>query len=285
MTTEPTAWEKLRLQAHYRFSKLPFSKYMWARHMFDSESQRELLYGLMLWTELGGLALVVGSSGVGKSITLRRFVQELDESRHHVYALTYLPTTVYGFLRSLSRALGLPIRSHSADLFAAAQAHLVTHEQERGARPILLIDDGEGLTPEVFDVLRRLTCHDLDGDDRFSLVLSGTEELLRTLRHPGLDTLRSRVVFAQSLRPFGLEDTRNYMRFHLERADADRKLFSDGAIKRIFQVSAGRPRNINQLATQALIQGVVRGRELIDSKLLDAVITEHPLYHHIQEGD
>ena len=38
------------------------------------------------------------------------------------------------------------------------------------------------------------------------------------------------------------------------------------------------PRSINQLTVQALIYGVVHGLDSIDTKTVDATITEHPLY-------
>lgn len=69
----PTQRQKRKLRAHFGFSKLPFNKAMWAKQMFDSESQRELSHGLEMWTEIAGFGLVTGHSGVGKSISLRRF--------------------------------------------------------------------------------------------------------------------------------------------------------------------------------------------------------------------
>ena len=48
-----------------------------------------------------------------------------------------------------------------------------------------------------------------------------------------LEPLRSRFAFAQSLRPFGLEDTRNYIRFHIQRAEGPKDLFSDEAVKTV----------------------------------------------------
>ena len=183
---------KLRLKAHFGFTKTPFHKRMKARDMFDSRGQRELYQSLLIWSGLFGLALVIGSSGVGKSITLRRFVADLDDARHHVVRFTYLPTTVNGFLRSFSRSLGLPMRLHSTDLFDAAQQHLLSYENEHGPHPVILIDNAEGISVRVLDAIRRLTTHELDAQDRFSVLLSGTEELLDTLRHPALDSLRRR---------------------------------------------------------------------------------------------
>jgi general secretion pathway protein A len=195
----------------------------------------------------------------------------------------YVPCTVTGFLRSLNRKLGLPMRLHSVDLFDAAQDYLASFESEHGAHPIIVLDDAEGLRVEVVDTIRRLTCYELDSEDRFSVLISGTDDLLDVLRHPDLEPLRTRISFAQNLRPFGLEDTTNYIRFHLNRADLNPKLFADTAIKRLFQASQGRPRNINQLAIQTLIQTAVLGRDNVDAPLMSSVIAAHPLYQSLGE--
>ncbi len=275
---DPTTRQRRKLRSHFGFSKIPFCKAMWAAHMFDSQSQREMLDGLVMWSDVLGTALVIGDSGVGKSITLRRFVHELDAARFHIVDFDYLPTTPTGFLRSLCRKLGLPMRLHSADLFDAVRTHMQSYQQEHGPHPVLLIDNGEGLSPAILDLLRRLTCYDLDAEDRFSLLVTGTEELLVALRETALAPLRTRIGYTHVLRPFSLEDTRNYIQFHLSRAEVDPKLFTDEAIKRVFQASHGRPRSINQLAQQALIQTAVLGREAIDGDFMVHMIAAHPLY-------
>lgn len=275
---DPGIAEKKRLRAYFGLTKIPFSKYMWASQMYDSASQRELRYGLEMWIEVKGLALVTGPTGVGKSITLRRFTKDLDESRYTVFDIAALPSTVHGFLRLFARRLGLAMRQHTADLFDAVQKQLTSHEQDRGTHPVVIIDDAEGLTPQIADVLRRLTIYDLDSEDKFSLLVSGIEDLLDVLHLHILEPMRSRFSFAQTLRPFGLEDTQNYIRFHLERADGDKNLFSDDAVKKIFQASKGKPRTINQLAIQALISAAVQGRDNIDGTFLKNLLAAHPLF-------
>ena len=280
----PSPGDKQRLRAHFGFTHTPFSKYAWAKQMFDSVSQRELLHGLLMWTEIGGISLLTGPTGVGKSITLRRFVGELDDTRFRVIHFTQLPTTTTGFLRSLNRQLGLPMRLHTADLFDQAHKHLATHEQERGTHPLLIIDDAEGIRTGVADMLRRLTSYELNGEGRFSILLAGTEDLLSVLLQPELAPLCSRIFYAHPLRPFGLEDTRNYIRYHLERADVDPKTLTDDAVRRVFQSSHGTPRLINQLCLQALIQAAVLGRVAIDGDFMAKVIKGHPLFQNGRGG-
>ena len=269
--------QKRRLQAHFAFTKLPFRKNMHAADMFDSRSQRELLQALLMWLEIRGIALVTGPSGVGKSTTLRRFTQSLDEARYHVVLLRSLPTTTLGFLRSINRALGLPMRLHAADLFDQAHAFL-TSQGEDGPHPLLVLDDAEGVCPAFFDLLRRLTAYALDAEDRFSVLVTGTDALLRTLRDPSLEPFVTRIGFASTLKPFTLEDTRNYIAFHLQRAGARDRLFSDDAVRRVFQASQGAPRRINQVALHVLVQAAVSGQDTINGDFVASQLAAHPLY-------
>jgi type II secretory pathway predicted ATPase ExeA len=277
-TTQPTTQQRRRLRAHFGFARMPFHKAMRAAQMYDSQSQRELVAGLEMWTEVGGLALLTGPTGVGKSISLRRFLHGLDERRFHVVQFSYLPGTVTGFLRSLSRALGLRMRLHGADLFDAACEHLAGFEQAQGPHPLIVIDNAEGLSVPVLDVLRRLTAHDLDAEQHFSLLLAGTDDFARTLQLSALDSLRSRFAYAHVLRAFTLEDSRNYLRFHLERAEVDPAVISDEACRKLFQASQGRPRQLNQLVLNALITAAANGRDTIDGRFMQQTITAHPLF-------
>jgi type II secretory pathway predicted ATPase ExeA len=269
--------QKRRLLAHFGLTRLPFRKNVHAAEMFQSRAQQTLLHGLTLFLDVRGLALVTGPSGVGKSITLRRFLQSLDEARVRPVHIPIVPTTPIGFLRALNRALGLPMRAHAADLFAQAQQHLVA---DQGPHLLLVLDDAEGCKPEWLDLLRRLTAYALDGEDRFSVLISGTEELLPTLRAPGLEPLRSRVAFAHALRPFQVDDTHAYVAWHLERTDAPKNLFSDEAVRILFQASGGRARRVNQLALQGLIAAAVHGRDRIDARFLTDTLADHPLFEN-----
>lgn len=269
--------EKRRLQAHFAFSGMPFRKNVPAHKMFDSRAQRDLVHALALWADLRGLALVTGPTGVGKSISLRKFASQLDEQRVRVLRFNQVPSTPNGLLRSLSRLLGLPMRRHVADLFDQARDHLCSASTS-GPHVMIVLDDAEGLRADSLDVIRRLTTADLDNDDRFSVLVAGTDDLLQTLAQPELASLRSRFGYAIQLRPFSLEDTLNYLRFHLKESGAKPTLISDEAARAVFHASQGVPRNINQLVLQALIQAAVEGRDEIDGRFMNAQIAAHPLY-------
>ena len=275
--TVPKA-QQHRLRTHFGMTALPFRKNVAARHMFDSSSQRELRHALPMWLDLRGLALVTGPSGVGKSITVRRFLAELPANHFAVHRFGQIPTTPTGFLRALCRRLGLPMRRYGADMFDDVQALLKRAHDEHAAHTVLVLDDAEGMKTATLDLVRRLTAADLDADEHLSVLLVATDALLHTLRDPALEPLRTRLAYVHALRGFGLEDTRNYVRFHLDHAGIRADVLSDGAVRHLFQASGGVPRLVNQLALQAMIQAVVIGRDLVDDDLMKRVLMAHPLY-------
>ncbi len=49
-------------------------------------------------------------------------------------------------------------------------------------------------------------------------------------------------------------------------------------MRRVFHATQGKPRFINQLCLQALVQAVVQGLERIDGTFMASQIAAHPLY-------
>ena len=164
------------------------------------------------------------------------------------------------------------------DMFDAIRESLGGWRDRHGTHPLLVFDDAEGMTVAALDLVRRLTATDLDAEDHFSLLIAGTDDLLRTLRDPLLEPLRTRFAYTELLRPFSIEDTRNYVRFHLAHAGARDDIISESAVTLIFHTSQGIPRIINQLSLQALIHAAVRGLDTIDATLMKRVLAAHPLY-------
>lgn len=270
--------QRIHLTSYFGFSKIPFTKYMWATKMFDASAQRDLIDGLHLWLETRGIAVLYGPPGVGKSITLRRFKEELDDRRFDLFYLFNLRVTPTGFLRSLCRLLALPVLYHQADLFDTISAFLGQYEERNRKHPIIIFDDGDGLSDRLLELLRLLANFSMDSEDRFSFILSGTQRLATRLKEPQNEALKQRIVFSHNLRGFTIDDARSYVQFHLERAEGPKELFTDNAIQMIFHLARGLPRVINQIALQALIHAAIRRVDTIDENFLKHHVLNNSLF-------
>jgi type II secretory pathway predicted ATPase ExeA len=270
--------QRVRLQSYFGFAKMPFTKYMWATKMFEASCQQELLQGLHFWLETKGIALLYGPAGVGKSISLRRFKTDIDERRFDTFYLFNLRITPLGFMRSLSRLLALPVLYHQADLFDALSAFLGQYEERTHKHPIIIFDDGDGLSDHLLELLRLLANFAMDSEDRFSFVLSGSSKLAARIRTPQNETLKQRIGFSHNLRGFTLDDARAYFAFHLQRAEGPKELFADNAVQIIFNLAKGLPRVINQIALQALIRAAICRVQSIDETFLKHHVLTNSLF-------
>jgi general secretion pathway protein A len=275
--------QRIHLTSYFGFSKIPFTKYMWATKMFDASAQRDLIDGLHLWLETRGIAVLYGPPGVGKSITLRRFKEELDDRRFDLFYLFNLRVTPTGFLRSLCRLLALPVLYHQADLFDTISTFLGQYEERNRKHPIIIFDDGDGLSDRLLELLRLLANFSMDSEDRFSFILSGTQRLATRLKEPQNEALKQRIVFSHNLRGFTIDDARSYVQFHLERAEGPKELFTDNAIQMIFHLARGLPRVINQIALQALIHAAIRGVDTIDENFLKHHVLNNSLFDNTSQ--
>jgi type II secretory pathway predicted ATPase ExeA len=260
--------ETLHLKSYFGFTKMPFTKYMWASKMFEAGSQKEFLQGLNLWLETRGIALLCGPAGVGKSITLRRFKSDIDQRHYDMFYFFNLRVTPLGFLRTMARLMDVPLLYHQADLFDALNAHLGQYQERSGKHPVIVFDDCDSLSDELLEVLRRLANFAMDSEDRFSFILSGSHKLAATIRSPQNESLKQRIAYAHNLVGFTLDDAVNYIHFHLKRAEAPTELFADNAVKAIFHRAKGLPRRINQIAIHALIRAAILQKDKIDESFL-----------------
>jgi general secretion pathway protein A len=270
--------QRTRLCSYFGFTKIPFTKYIWSKKMLDASSQRELIDGLHLWLETRGIALLCGPPGAGKSISLRRFKEELDDRKYDLFYLFNLRITPIGMLRSLCRSFTLPLLYHQADLFDSISAYLDQYEQRTGKHPVIIFDDGDGLSDPLLDLLRSLGNFIMDSEDRFSFILSGSQKLALRLKQPQNEAFRQRIGFAHTLRGFTIEDARNYVHFHLERSEGPKDLFTEGAVQILFHLAKGLPRVINQIALQALIRAATRKIEKIDENFLKQQVLNNSIF-------
>lgn len=269
---------KDRLSAAFNFSRMPFLKSMWAKQMFESDSQTELRDGLALWAGIKGICIVCGPNGVGKSISLRRFRHDLGDKHHQVFYLCTLSRSPLGFFRSLCRTLSIPVRQYLNDMYDSVAQFLGEYEQQTKRHPIVIIDDASNLSDGLLEDLRRLSNFEMDREDRFSLILSGESNLASRLKAPQNHALHQRVSYAHYLRGFSLEDTKRYVKFHLERSDGPPGLFHENAVTKIFQLSKGYPRVINQLAVHSLIQAAIRSVDCITDDFIRDHVLSNPLF-------
>jgi general secretion pathway protein A len=261
-------------QGYWGLREKPFRKTPDPRYLFLNDTYEEALERLIFAVEEVELALLTGEVGSGKTLLTRALVDRLGD-RYEVGMILNPRLSPRQFLKATAAELGVAQpRFHTNDLLEQIHERLL--ELDGQGRAALLIVDEAHLIPgkPTFEEIRLLTNFQLDDRNLVAIVLVGQPELRDRLRHRAYRALTQRIGVSFDLVPLAVEDTRAYLAHRLAVAGCARALFTDEAVARLHTAAGGIPRVLNQLATQALVEGMARGVERVDGAVAAAVASE-----------
>lgn len=261
-------------EAYWGLAEKPFRKTPDPRYLYLNDTCEEALERLQYAVEEMELALLTGEVGSGKTLLTRALVDRVGE-RYEVGMILNPRLSPRQFLRTAASELGVrEPRFHSSDLLDQIHARLLELDEER--RAALLIVDEAHLIPgkPTFEEIRLLTNFQLDDRNLIAIVLVGQPELRERLRHRAYRALTQRIGVAFDLVPLAAGDAHAYFAHRLKVAGAPREIFAREAVERLHEAACGVPRVLNQLATDALIEGMARGARQVDDAIVAAVLAE-----------
>jgi type II secretory pathway predicted ATPase ExeA len=139
---------------------------------------------------------------------------------------------------------------------------------------VLAVDEAHLLGASALEELRMLTSAEMDSRHALCLLLIGQPTLRRTVKFSAFAALDQRIAVRYAMVPMSAEETCSYIEHHLKLAGRSDRLFSDDATLLIHEVSRGLPRQVNNLATQALVATYVAGKAIADEQAARQAIAE-----------
>jgi len=254
--------------AHWGLAEPPFLLAPDPRFTYERADHREglarLLFGL---TQVGGLVMITGAIGCGKTMLARSLAGTLDRDGHLLVTVSNPPRGAAGLLRALLAGAGDESRARSAaDLAVLLRARLDGASRD-GPRTVLAVDEAQRLDPRALDELRLLTNpEDEDGGRGALVVLLGQPELgARVARLP---QVAQRVVVRYHLGPMRPAEVAAYIGHRTRVAGAPRPVFSERAALAVHAETKGIPRLVNLLCANALFVGFARGETQVGEDLV-----------------
>ena len=257
------------IEEFWRLSRRAFANTPDPAFIYDSpafaEGSARLLYDA---TELrGGLSLITGEIGCGKTMLAHSLAERLTGSQCDVVVLQYPKVTPSQLLATVARGIGIESPPRGKLAMVEALGARLCELHAGGRRPVLIVDEAQLATPSVLEEIRLLTNHEDKQHKHLHIVLLGQPELRdRVKKRPQID---QRVSLRFHVEPMELEDVRGYVDHRLRVAGrSGNSPFSADAIAVLAERSGGTARRVNTLATQALFVGAMRKLACIDADLM-----------------
>jgi type II secretory pathway predicted ATPase ExeA len=249
---------------YFSFTREPFSRELSPTEVFVSKGHQELLARLKHAIETGSLAVLTGQVGSGKSTAIRSVMHSLDASRYRYIYLASSELRPAEFYKNLLYQVNVqPGRGVCENKRLVAQAMLELHQ--KGIKPVVVIDEAQELTVPMLSELRFVLNYQTDSFSPLMVILAGQPQLAETLRLQVLECIRQRINVYYRLPCLEEDEIPTYILHHLKVAGMDKQIFTDAAIKLIYQFSKGIPRRINNICRYAIVAAVVADSPTIDA--------------------
>ena len=245
------------------------------RNPFDTESarlldhQQQTLDILRVHAQQGGLCLILGEPGTGKTI-LKEALVHLDPKRIITPVVNRTLHTYHNTLRILCQAFQLDFQGHDhhCERLLVQEAYKI---HRAGKMLVPIIDDAHLMPAECLRKLRLLL---EDFPRSHNLVLLGQPPLLQCLSLTINEEIRSRVTYSTLLPRLGPEDTQKFILGQFDRAGLGHNVFTQDALALVVRSAEGVLRRARNLCLASLIEAVRDQTRTVELKQVNRVLIQ-----------
>lgn len=256
------------MNAYWGLEFNPFGSQIPEDRRFESNDHRQAMARLEHLKSIKGIGLVTGSSGTGKTFTLRCFSKSLHPNLYKVVYLPLSTVTVMEFYRSLAYGLDIEPAFRKIDLFKSIQERIVSLEKDRKISTVILLDECQYLKSSVFNDLILITNFFMDSKAYATMVLNGQPVLNDILSKSIHESLRQRIVIRYHFEGITKEELFEYVRSRLKLGGVKDPIFEDGALEALYSCYNRSIRKLNATAEKCLMIGAQKKSKTIDTDIV-----------------
>jgi type II secretory pathway predicted ATPase ExeA len=261
-------------EAYWELSEPPFDNSPNPKFFYLSPEHEEALVRLVYTVRhRKGCGMLTGEYGCGKTTLSRALIQRLEAERYEIGLLTNPRWNATDFLREALYQLGVETTEKSKPELLHQLNDLFFRNYREGRDTVIIVDEAQLLDDEgVFEELRLLM--NFQTDDRFlvTLLLIGSPELREKVRR--LKHLDQRITIRYHLNTLDAAHTSTYVAHRLQMAGRTKPIFTEEAVKLIFDFTRGTPREINNLCDVALLVGYTKRVKEVNERIVAEVIKD-----------
>lgn len=262
------------LRSYYGLEKHPFSQ----ENIRLLDHQQQILDTLNVHSQQGGLCVVVGEPGTGKSIIKEAIINQSVRNKFITPVINRTLHTYHNTLRIICDAFQIDTEgsNHICEKRLIEEALRINHI---GKMLVPIIDDAHLMD---IDSLRRLRLLCEDFPKNHNLILIAQPNLLTKLSLSVNEDIKSRVTYSAFIQKLTPDDIEKFILEQLDKVTLPHNTFSENALNLIARSSEGILRKTRNLCLSSMIEAVRDKTRQVDLKQVNRVLLQP---HWRQEMD
>jgi general secretion pathway protein A len=262
---------------YWGFEKFPFNNVPDPDFFYMSKPHEEGLSRLIYTVEMNkGCGLLSGDVGCGKTLLSKVFTQKISDDKHDIALISNPSLDPKEFLQDILYKFQINQPAETKSEILRSLNDKLTGNLRENKESILIVDEAQRLTEDTLEEIRLLLNYQISNRFLLTILLLGQPEVMEKIKN--IKQLEQRIPIKYFLRPFGLEETANYILFRQKRAGADKNVFYRQAIELIYKHTNGLPRLINNLCDLAFLIGFGEKKKMITSNIIQDIIEDGTIF-------
>jgi len=230
--------------------------------------QQEVYDLIRIHAQQGGFSVIVGDSGVGKSV-LREHIEALGEQPDCVViSISRTMHTHINVLRQMAESMKIESSTRELEKNLIQGAFDCVRERKT---LYTVIDEAHLLSMEV---LRKLRLMFDKFPRRHNLILIGERSLMHYLSMNTNEDIKNRITYSATLRALADHDLVQYIHDQLNCVKLGLNTFDEGAIELIVRSVQGNLRLCRNLAYGSLIEACRNGKRVVTTTHVNAILVQ-----------
>lgn len=230
-------------------------------------SYNEIIYRFNSLKSYGGLILITGEAGRGKSHTAKEFLKSLNKNYYPIYiSADYL--TPFEFYFKIGKIIETPTPYNKVNAKLNIINALTNLYHKSNSPIILVIDEADTLSNLLLSSIDSLYNDLCNQNIKILIIFLGKVDIISKLKLQINKSLSQKIIINYKIPSLTIDDIKLYIKCLIENSKGNVDIFTDSSYEALLKISENSYRRVNSLLFNSMLIATINKTSIIDHEIV-----------------